>query len=109
MTAVVRVLFDTILASGKRCGQMFGRLLMSLCWSRVVCMAEEADVRSVRALAGPGLVEAYEEALLGMARREAGNPLMTLEEAEEWYQARRIASGHGPSRMSSTSAPAGRS
>ena len=77
---------------------------MSLDGSRLGIM-DDSDVRNVRAIAGPELVEAYGEALLGMARREAGNPSMTLEEAEQWYKAQRVASGAGPSRLSSATAP----
>jgi hypothetical protein len=63
------------------------------------------DVRNVRAIADPEVIEAYEAALLGMARRVTGNPSLTLAEAEAWHDAERIARGSGPSPFSSVTAP----
>ncbi len=65
----------------------------------------DAEVNNVRAMAGSDLVEAYDEALLVMARRESGNSSMTLDEAERWYHSQRAARGEGPSRLGTITAP----
>ena len=72
--------------------------------STVVGMAD-AEVSNARAVAGSDLVEAYEEALLVVARRESGDSSMTLEEAERWYHGQRVARGLGPSRLGTVTAP----
>lgn len=41
------------------------------------------------------------EALLVKARRDSGNPELTLIEAEQWWNQRRAAMGLGPSRWPS--------
>jgi hypothetical protein len=65
----------------------------------------DAEVRNVRAVAGPNLIQAYGEALVGMARRETGDPSMTMNGAERWYNEQRAAAGVGPSRLASLTAP----
>ena len=72
--------------------------------SRIGGMAE-AEVNNVRAMAGSDLVEAYDEALLVMARRETGDSSMTLDDAERWYHGQRAARGEGPSRLGTITAP----
>ena len=73
-------------------------------WTTVVAMAD-AEVSNVRAMAGSELVEAYDEALLVMARRETGDSSMTLDDAEHWYHGQRVARGEGPSRLGTITAP----
>ncbi len=72
--------------------------------STVVGMAD-GEASNVRAVAGSDLAEAYDEALLVMARRESGDPSMTLGDAQRWYHGQRAARGEGPSRLGTISAP----
>ena len=65
----------------------------------------EAEKRNVRVIADPEVVEAYEEALLSMARRVTGKASLTIEEAEAWHDAERAQRGSGPSPFSSIAAP----
>ena len=78
--------------------------MLSLPRSTLVGMAD-GEVSNVRAVAGSDLVEAYEEALLVMARRETGDASMTLNDAERWYHGQRAARGEGPSRLGTITAP----
>lgn len=78
--------------------------LLSYSRSTVVGMTD-GEVGNVRAVAGSDLVEAYEEALLVMARRESGDSSMTLDEAERWYHGQRAARGEGASRLGTITAP----
>ena len=64
----------------------------------------KAEVSNVRAVAGSDLVEAYDEALLAMARRESGDSSMTLDEAARWYHGQRSAWGEGPSGLGTITA-----
>ena len=70
-----------------------------------ICGMADAEVNNMRAIAGSELVEAYDEALLVMARRESGDPAITLDEAERWYHSQRAARGEGPSRLGTITAP----
>ena len=65
----------------------------------------KAEVSNVRAVAGSDLVEAYDEALLAMARRETVDASMLLDEAERWSHGQRAARGEGPSRLCTITAP----
>lgn len=81
-----------------------GRLLVVVPLSAMAGMAD-AELSNVRAVAGSDLVEAYDEALLVMARPETGDSSMTLDEAERWYHGQRAARGEGPSRLGTIAAP----
>lgn len=65
----------------------------------------DSEASNVRAMAGSDLVAAYAAALLVMARRETGDPSMTLDDAARWYRAQRAARGDGPSRLGTITAP----
>jgi len=78
--------------------------LLSNPGSTMVGMAD-AEVSNVRAVAGSDLVEAYDEALLVMARRETVDASMLLDEAERWSHGQRAARGEGPSRLGTITAP----
>ncbi len=65
----------------------------------------DPEVSNVRAVAGSDLVEAYDEALLVMVRRESGDSSMKPDDAERWYHGQRAARGEGPSRLGAITAP----